>query len=242
MKVTLKKYILVVLGLFMLTACRQNFEWVNINPEKLIAASKAAPYQKGVRNVNMTLDLKEKQKETYYNTPEEYIAQNPAPVLIAKPTSRNRKRSSVASNSIIVEQPIPTVSSPLHVPNKLVPDTAADKLNGALKIPENEQIKIDKSLNEDTTLIQGETSKSDGSLKQGDQLETKKIIQDELYTPKKDTIFDKFASDKKANSFLLAGFVFVVLGVVLGLIFGKVAFLIAAAGLVFTIIGLLLKL
>ena len=241
MKVTLKKYILVVLGLFMLTACRENFEWVNINPEKLIAASKAAPYHKGVRNVNMTLELKEKQKETYYNNPEEYIAQNPAPVLVAKPTSRNRKKSSVASTPSLIGQPISTVSPPI-TSSKLVPDTAADKLNGALKIPENEKLKNDKSLKETTNLTEGETTKPDGSLKQGDQLETKKIIQDELHAPKKDTIFDQFAANKKANSFLLAGFVLVILGVVLGLIFGKTAFLIAAAGLVSVIIGLLLKL
>jgi hypothetical protein len=236
MKVTLKKYILVVLGLFMLTACRQNFEWVNINPEKLIAASKAAPYQKGVRNVNITLDLKEKQKETYYNTTEEYIAQNPAPVSPTKSSSKNRYKSVIKSNPQINEQSVSTVSQPF-AQSKLVPDTAADKLNGALKIPEKE-----KSPKDTATHLQFETLKSDESLNQGNQIETKKNLQDELQTVKKDSLFDQFKSDKKVNSLLLAGFVLVILGVILGLIFGKTAFLIAAAGLIFTIIGLILKL
>lgn len=233
MKVTLKKYILVVLGLFMLTACRQNFEWVNINPEKLISASKAAPYQKGVRNVNMTLDLKEKQKEIHYNTTDEYFVQNPTPVLLEKASSRKRNKGVTKSNSIINE---PSVSQPIS-PSKLVPDTAADKLNGALKIPEK-----DKSSKDTVTHPQTEPPQSDESFNQRNQTETKKMMQKELHTLKKDSLFDQFKSDKKVNSLLLAGLVLIILGVILGLIFGKTAFLVAAAGLIFTIIGLILKL
>ena len=47
---------------------------------------------------------------------------------------------------------------------------------------------------------------------------------------------------KRGNNFLLAGLVLGVMGVILGLIFGKMAYFISLAGIIFALVGFIIKL
>ncbi len=255
MMVSVKKYSLIFFGIFLISACRQNFEWVNINPDKLILASKRAPAPKGVRNVSITLDLKEKQKEIYYNSTEDFISQQPSEISVIpnEKMDNNDKNTSSVKTSLekktedsknVNQQVLKTSRVKPALAVKEVPDFAAEKLNGALKIPEDEKAAVNKEDAPDQKL---DTSKDDEN-KSEMKLQSKKLTQTDnnevvkIASSTTKTTFTQFLNSKKGNSFLLAGLVMVIMGVVLGVIFGRTAFLISAAGLVFAVIGIILKL
>jgi F0F1-type ATP synthase assembly protein I len=246
MMVTLKKYSLVIFGLFVISACRQNFEWVNINPDKLIIASKGTPAKKGVRNVSLTFDLKEKQKEIYYNSTEDYISETPAVITpeISNPKTIIKKPSK--KKTAPTKLPLKSVEKVKETNNEAesVVDLSANKLNGALKIPvkPSKEIQKDSSPKEKSGPQQKKNDKVQDQLDEELLKHVQNTIQKEQEQEKSNnSYFKDLLSAKKGNSFLLTGFVLVVMGVILGLIFGKAAFLISAAGLIFALIGLYLR-
>ena len=250
--VTLKKYSVSLFVLILFSACRQNFEWVNINPDKLILASKNTPYQKGVKQVDLTLDLTEKEKRIYFETPEAYILTQPtAPVEVAKPKTILKK--SVKKKLTIPIKPAPKKASQPEVKvenekpmvrSNEVQDTSADKLNGALKMPvkdkkaEKEQAKKKDSTKPIEIITPENVNNQIGSINSSTSAQSQPIIEDSSSYKS----FEPLTNAKRGNSFLLAGLVLGVMGVILGLIFGKMAYFISLAGIIFALIGFIIKL
>ncbi|TKC00571.1 hypothetical protein [Pedobacter cryophilus] len=252
MMVTLKKYSVSLFVLLIFSACRQNFEWVNINPDKLISASKSTPYQKGVRQVDLTLDLKEKEKRVYFESPEAYISAQPtAPVEVVKPKVTVKKSGKKKSDAPIKTTPVKALQPEVKVEKekpvvkaKEVQDTSADKLNGALKIPVKDK-KVIKEPAKKKVLAEPIANKTTEkptnqvvSKDSSPSFQREPIIEDSSSTKS----FEPMTNAKRGNNFLLAGLVLGVMGVILGLIFGKMAYLISIAGIIFALIGFLMKL
>ena len=284
----LKKYSLLILTAMLVSACanQATFEWIKINPDKIKEANTRVAYRNGIRNVDLTLDLKEKAIPIYYESPEAFEAGNSIPLVITKPEmvskpsvkSKTINRPAVVNNKIVVLKPVykKPVEIKKIIPLKVVPSKttktdkkiapktakigdsispneekiASDKLNGALRIPKKpiQQIIGDQK---ETTPIKTEIKKVTPSKQKTVLVKSvtksnprvkKNIIQTEVkpLIEKNDKI-KEFLNARKGNSFILAGAALAVIGVVLGLIFGKSAYLVSGAGIVFAAIGFILK-
>ena len=78
MKIALRKYSLIVIGLVLLCSCR-NRKYMMIGIEKteeLKLANTRSPQSNVVNKDSLTLNLKENQKEVYYNSADDYAAKN----------------------------------------------------------------------------------------------------------------------------------------------------------------------
>jgi len=285
---SLKKYSLLILIAMLVSACanRASFEWIKINPDKIKEANTRVAYRNGIRNIDLTIELKEKTIPIYYESPEAFEAGNSVPLIITKPEmvskpSFKRKvvnRPSIKTKKTIAPKPIyskpielkkiiPKKSSPdqpvavkktsIYNPAKIVDSInpeeekiALDKLNGALKIPKKpvkqiigkqkettpNKTEVEKVLSsKQKTVLINPVAKSNLNV-------AKKIIQTEVkpIIEKKDKV-KEFLNARKGNSFILAGAALAVIGVVLGLIFGKSAYLVSGAGIIFAAVGVFLK-
>jgi hypothetical protein len=252
MMVILKKYSVSLFVLLLFSACRQNFEWININPDKLILASKSTPYQKGVRQVDLNLDLKEKEKRIYFESPEAYISMQPAASTdVVKPKATIKKNKKTKSDASIIITPTKALQPDVKVEkekpfvgSKEAQDTSADKLNGALKIPIKDK-KVIKEPAKKKVLAESKSNKTSEkpisqvfSKDSSTYLQREPIIEDSSTTKS----FEPITNAKRGNNFLLAGLVLGVMGVILGLIFGKMAYFISLAGIIFALIGFIMKL
>lgn len=231
----IKKYGLGFLALLLLAACAgPTFEWISINPEKIILARKAAPYNEGVKKVDLTFDMKEKTKTVYYNESDTYFKEN-----AANPIAQREKR---AFNEESSAAPAITKSTPKTVTHsssakaesesKKEEEDPIAKFNDGLKIPS-------KTKSENRNIPNTSTTKSNSpNIKtQTPQTEVKKDQQANNTISKE----SKEASSRKGDTIMWAGLILVVIGVVLGFIFGRSAFLIAVGGLIFAIVGFILK-
>ena len=286
--ISFKKNSLFILIAFLVSACanQATFEWIKINPDKIKEANTNVAYRNGIRNIDLTIELKEKTIPIYYESPEAFEAGNSAPLIITKPEmvskpSIKRKvvnRPSIKTKKTIAPKPIyskpielkkiiPKKSSPdqpvavkktsIYNPAKIVDSInpeeekiALDKLNGALKIPKKpvkqiigkqkettpNKTEVEKvlSFKQKTVLIKPVAKSNLNVAKKIIQTEVKPIIE------KKDKV-NEFLNARQGNSFILAGAALAVIGVVLGLIFGKSAYLVSGAGIIFAAVGVFLK-
>lgn len=288
--ISLKKYSLFIVVTLLISACanRATFEWIKINPDKIKEANTRVAYRNGIRNIDLTLDLKEKTTPIYYESPEAFEAGNSTPLVVTKPETiakpiTNRKvvnRPAVVAKKNTIPQPVSrkpienkkvaplktVASKPVIVEKKITPKAekttdsvipneesiALDKLNGALKIPKKPIRQYYGEQKETKPQIKKEVKKGTQTNqkiviakplnKQSPKVE-QKIVQTEVKpSNEKNDKFKAFLNARKGNSFILAGAALAVIGVVLGLIFGKSAYLVSGAGVIFAAIGFILKL
>lgn len=285
----LKKYSFFIVIALLVSACanQATFEWIKINPDKIKEANTRVAYRNGIRNVDLTLDLKEKTTPIYYESPEAFEAGNSSPLvitkqeIIAKPNLKNKivKRPAIATNKkviktvypkpvevkkiiptkTIIAQPV-TVKKPITAKPKKIADSvtpeeekiALDKLNGALKIPKKPIKQIIGEQKETAPQIKKEVKKvtqtnqktliAKPMVKSSLKVEQKNVQTEVNQSIDKNHKVKEFLNARKGNSFILAGAALAVIGVVLGLIFGKSAYLVSGAGVIFAAIGFILKL
>jgi hypothetical protein len=232
---TLKKYSLGMVSLLLMVSCaRQNFEWIKINPDNIILARNTMPFTEHVKNVEMTLQMQEKSEPVYYNESNTYFNQNKD--AAAPSTTSNIKTEAKASTT--KKTTTRTIHlSPHNSINKNTEDESVSKLNDALKIPLDKKV---KSGNIPHTQIKSppkseEVKKAKTSL----LIEKKSALHKENNNKVKDAKI--LEASQKGKSLMLGGGILVVLGLVLGFIFGRSAFWISAAGLAFVIAGFFIK-
>lgn len=237
--------------LFSACSNKATFEWIKINPDKIKEANTRVAYRNGIRNIDLTLDLKEKSIPIYYESPEAFEAGNSTPLIITKPkvVSKTREKSkintrqAIAANKTVASKPAYpkpattpvnvatskpafvkklTAPKPEKVADSVTPDEeriTSDKLNGALKIPKKPIKQIISAQKEVTPQIKKEVKSADD----------------------KNNKVKDFLNERKGNNFILAGAALAVIGMVLGLIFGKSAYLISGAGIIFAAVGFILR-
>ena len=120
MKITFRKYSLIVFGLVFLCSCRnRKFMMIGIEKtEELKLASTRSPQSNVINKDSLTLNLKENQKEIYYNSTDDYSAKN---------------LDSVSAKIDSLPKNLP-VKKALKIKKSKKAKTAADKLNDAIKL------------------------------------------------------------------------------------------------------------
>ncbi len=236
MSIKIAKYIVGFLVILLTTGCATtNFEWVKINPEKIQLAKKTVSYSDKVRQVNIVLQLKEKDNVLYYPESDGFfvsqeskteVAVNKSPlqkntgkrVQFSKPIKSSTVQSvaPVAKKSAIVSSATPTVKV----------DLEANKLNSALKIPLNSN-----------ALRARKNAASFGS----SASEIREMAFNDIKKKNPELERRSFENQQRGKNLIWAGLVLVVLGGVMGFIFGRSAFLIALAGVIFAGIGYFFK-
>lgn len=233
MIIKIGKYAFGFLGILLTSGCAaSSFEWVKVNPEKIQLAKSRAPYNDSVRQVNLVFQLKEKDNVVYYAESSGFFApENNTTELAGKalPLKHNIKKSHYPSKGFIASR---TTNSQKNLNNSVVfsqPKPAstnvsdADKLNSALKIP----------------LIK--TGKNVASF--GPSASEVREMAFNTIKEKNPEIAEKSAAnEQRGKNLMWAGLVLVVLGGIMGFIFGKSAFLISLAGVVFATVGYFFKL
>lgn len=266
---SLKKYSLLILTALLVSACanQATFEWIKINPDKIKEANNRVAYRNGIRNVDLTLDLTEKTTPIYYQSPEAFEAGNATPLVVTKPEAviKPKAKSKVYSRptsapkantptKTVFKKPVP-VAKPIapkakKVADSVIPDEesiALDKLNGALKIPKKPIKQIIGAQNEASPSPKKLSTKQKTVVSNAVSKPTPIIEQQVVETEAKPTVEKKndkvkeFLNARKGNNFILAGAALAVIGVILGLIFGKSAYLVSGAGIIFAAIGFILK-
>ena len=234
---TLKKHSLGILSLLLMVSCaRQNFEWIKINPDKIILARNTMPFTERVKNVDMTLQMQEKSEPVYYNESNTYFNQNKD--KIASTTTSEIKTKATSKAYTIKNTSTKTIH--LNTNNALNKNTnveSASKLNDALKIPLNKNVKGGN--------IPHSQIKSSPKREELKESKNAPLIEKKPALQKENDIKGKYAKtlkiSQKGKSLMLGGGILIVLGLVLGFIFGRSAFWISAAGLVFTVAGFFIK-
>ena len=120
MKITFKKFSLIVIGLVILCSCR-NRKYMMIGIEKteeLKLANSRGPQSNKVNKDSITLNLKENQKVIYYDNTDDYAAKN----LDSLDTKRDSTQKKL---------PVKKVVKPKKSNQK---KSSADKLNDAIKL------------------------------------------------------------------------------------------------------------
>lgn len=269
----LKTYSLFFVLILLCSACarRAKFEWIRINPDKIKEANTRVAYRNGIKNVDITLGLKEKAIPIYYESPEAFEAGKSTPLIITKPEivakprvkSKAIIRPAVKLKKDVIVKPVakksgvlPKSEAPKANKNtpKAIPEEesiALDKLNGAMRIPKKPIIQIIGEEQETATPVKKVVKKV--SITNQKTLATKtvakqtlaieqKIVSSEVrLSLKKTDQINELLNARKGNNFILAGSALAVIGVVLGLIFSKTAYLITGAGIIFAAIGFLIK-
>ncbi len=236
-----RRYILgLIATLMVLSSCRNNYEWININPDKIQKARKYIPQSEKVNKVDITIDLKEKDKTVYYSEPTGFFADQTKIVSDnsipdkKKRNSKSFKKKNLGSNFSShhsFNEPKKEVIQPTSV-KKTIPTSNASKLNGALKLPNKPSVKQIQSLNSVNSNIKprGKTAAEMRSLAFKD-IKSK--------NPEIESQFNQ--NLKRGQSLLWVGLVLGVAGLVLGFIFGRSAFIISIVGIVFAAIGFFIQ-
>ncbi|MEO5912324.1 MAG: hypothetical protein ABIP95_15665 [Pelobium sp.] len=245
----LKQYTFVLFCLLLLSGCAdRTFEWISIKPEKINLAREAVLENGGVRKVDMTFTLQEKSKENYFNDANTYLTtQNSSNSVIKQspktPAENPNRRLGSRKTFITSKSADPllkksVVNEVANVPEK---EKKTTKLNDAIKFHKN----LKPKLSSETTALRNETMHQMLNDKKREDLSSNKISEDSTIESKEKT--DRFSKIKssedirKGQSIMWVGLILVLLGGILGFIFGKNAFYITGAGLVFAIIGYFIK-
>lgn len=224
MIIKIGKYTVGLLAVLLATGCATtNFEWVKINPEKIQLAKKTAPYSDKVKQVSLVLQLKEKDMVLYYPESNGFFetAESKTEAVSNKsPLQTNIKKGNRFAK-IFKAQPLKaTVQELESVPVKVASE--ADKLNAALKIPLNSK-----------ALKAGKNTASFGS----NASEIREMAFNDIKKKNPELEQKAAQNQQRGKNLIWAGLVLIVLGGVMGFIFGRSAFLISLAGAVFAGIG-----
>ena len=233
-----------------LSSCRNNFEWININPEKIQLARKPIPVvEKEVKKVSIQIDLKEKDKEVYFEESTGFFADNAqqqnivnSPIINQSttntPTSKNTPKAKSTFKGTnktpkVNNTAVPSTAKETE-PNSKIPKikelTSEDKLNGALIIPAKPNIKKEESLEKPSVKYNPETANQMRSnaiediKKQNPELENKQL-----------------EKVKRGEYLIFGGLILAVFGAIMGFVFGKSAYIISIVGVVFAAIGAVMK-
>ncbi|MBC7653944.1 MAG: hypothetical protein H7098_05645 [Oligoflexus sp.] len=233
-------YILGLIALLMvLSSCRNNYEWININPEKIQKARKYVPQSDKVNQVDITIDLKEKDKTVYYNEPIGFFADHEKGTLTKIPyTEKKKSKSSVKKNSYLtlsnssVSTPKKTVKMQPSNPMVVSKSSTAKKINGALKLPVKSLTKQKKTL-----------KSVNGNLKPIDKTasEMRALAFNDIKSKNPEIELKSNQNLRRGKSLLWVGLVLGIAGLVLGFIFGRSAFIISIVGVVFAAIGFFIQ-
>lgn len=247
-----RSFLLVLCYTLLLSACAsKTYEWIKINPDRL-KAHKSSSSRGGLKTVNMTISLKEKEERNlYYENAEDYLSANPQNITSTQTKFSEKKKSKfVGRNKSVVSSPLSKKFNPSSEP-----EFSVDKLNSSLRLPKKkaknslekeEIVKADKSVKaEDIAPSIAIEIPNEGTT------ESLATQNEELYKnnePVQDFSSSSQVQDEenldvvrensgKKNSYMWVGLVLLVIGLIIGLIFGGMAYLISVAGIVFLFIG-----
>lgn len=237
MIIKIGKYIFGWLALLLVTGCATtNFEWVKINPEKIQLAKERSPYSDEIRRVNMVLQLKAKDSVFYYPESSGFFAKDntEAPFVPVQRTQRkNIKKSHYSAKHVNVQntEPIAITKKKALIKSKSEQEESsanlsADKINAALKIPLNSK-----------ALKAGKNIASFGS----SASEIREMAFNDIKKKNPELEQKSVEKQQRGKNLMWAGLILVILGGILGFVFGRSAFLISLAGVVFAGIGYFFK-
>jgi hypothetical protein len=241
MKFKIGLYWFSIVALLALSSCRNNFEWININPEKIQLARKYQPAKVGkINTVSIKIDLKEKNNEIYFEESTGFFAEEgqklnnttiaqeskAAPLVNNKktttakpiPTTINKAKNITYKNAIPMQK---TVEKNSEIP-KIKETTNEDKLNGALILPQKPNINKEevKKTTDPKTASELRSKAFEDIKKENPELETKQA-----------------EKAKRGQYLMIGGLILTVFGIVMGIVFGKSAYIISIVGVVFAAIG-----
>ncbi len=239
MIIKIGKYIFGFIAMLLATGCATtNFEWVKINPEKIQLAKNSAPYSDEVRRVSMVWQLKSKDTVLYYPESSGFFApeetkvksftnkQRPLQKNINKSQSTHTKHFKASNTTTLTAKKKPVVVNQPKVVTSAVSD--AEKLNSSLKIPLNSK-----------ALKAGKNAASFGPSPSASEIREMAFNDIKKNNPE---IEQKSAEkQQRGKNLMWAGLVLVLLGGIMGFVFGRSAFLISLAGAVFAGIGYFFK-
>jgi len=232
-----------------LSSCRNNFEWININPEKIQLARKPQPViEKKVKKVSIQIELKEKDNEIYFNESTGFFADDDqkqnlvnTPILNQNSTvlTNNQKAPKAKSSNKgttktqagnKTDVATPKLTAPKTEIPKIKEATSEDKLNGALIIPSKLSIKKGQPSEKTTIKSNPETA---------NQMRSNAI---EDIKKKNPEIKNKQSEKIRRGEYLMfGGLILAVFGAIMGVVFGKSAYIISIVGVVFAAIGAVMK-
>ncbi|OAQ38559.1 hypothetical protein A5893_14175 [Pedobacter psychrophilus] len=234
------RYILGLLAtLMVLSSCRNNYEWININPEKIQKARKYVPQSEKVNQVDITIDLKEKDKTVYYSEPTGFFADQEKSSLANSPTAEKKKtkstlkkRSFLASSNSVVSTSNKIEKKQSNKPLIVSKSATATKLNGALKLPSKPLSKSKEAL-----------KSVNGNLKPISKTasEIRSLAFNDIKSKNPEIESKSNQNIKRGQSLLWVGLVLGIAGLALGFIFGRSAFIISIVGVVFAAIGFFIQ-
>lgn len=263
MKKSALNYILLI-TFFTLSSCAsKNYEWVKINPDRIAKAKTSKPYSENIKYVDILVNAKYKAENVVYveNSAAYFTSQNSSSV---KPNNRRiiNKRTLLANNTAKVTGQPASKPKSINIKSQRAPEEGAaamNKLNGGLILPEKKMpLAEDKPLFEDVAPVK-EThaqiekeavplnTKTDENLSYDNglgQLEDQDIelssrqLNDSSLEPLSE---NQIKEGAKRNSYMWVGLVLLIIGLIIGLIFGGLAYFISVIGIVFLLIGYLTK-
>ncbi len=209
-----------ILALLILSSCAsRDYEWVKINPDKISRIKTVRPKKEETKQVNVVVHLMPKAEGVIYvENSDDFF--EPSGFNERKPL----KSSITVDRGNNINRP-KNISKPLHstAQDKQITENEAfmRKLNNALIIPKRKLPKDQKIVS-----LPRELSKSEvNSLESHPPIVKKK---------------DK-EGDSKRNNYLWVGLVLLIGGLIVGLIFGGIAYLISIVGIVLLSIGYFIR-
>lgn len=232
------KYIACFLVFLSATATAQTkFQLIKINPDPILLAQTRVPYTAEIRRIDYVWTLQEKGKTLNYPTSDNFFTDNSAKTELATNQSASLKRTkkhpyaeNIKTKKPVINQTkiagkVPRTKTEI-VSKAPAPTNDADKINGALKIPANS-----KALNSGKNTAAFGSSAAEIRAMAFNDIKKKNPELEEKY----------IAKQQRSKNLMWAGLVLVVLGGIMGFIFGRSAFLISLAGIVFAGIGYFFK-
>ncbi|HEX7365927.1 MAG TPA: hypothetical protein VF273_02470 [Pelobium sp.] len=226
----IKYYVWCLILLSVNAAAQSRSQSIKINPDLILSAQDRAPYIQDIRTINYVWTLQEKEKALYFASADDFFNDAEASKMESDganlSTIRRREmvpRSQKASAKSLVKKPVtPKAQRLLGIAKISGKKSDADKLNDALKIPLNAK-----------ALKAGKNAASFGA----GASEIRQMAFNDIKKENPDLAQKKLAKQQRGKNLIWAGLVLVVLGGIMGFVFGRSAFLIAVAGVVFAGIG-----
>jgi hypothetical protein len=250
---SLFKYIIIVTLVILCSCGSRTYEWVKINPDKVGMSKRSTSYSATVRQVDVKVNIKPKAgRVIYVENSEDYFA---------NPISGTTESFAVAPRKTVKRSHRESKSSKLQVTEVENRHSSSEKdidinlLNKGLIIPAKKKV---KEVNHDgqeagdsvalsTNLTPGVENMDDTLNHANDlsQLENsnRESAENELRTANDQAVAGNHIKEErsKRNSYMWVGLMLLIVGLIIGLIFGSMAYLISVVGIVFLLIGYFTK-